>query len=84
MHRSICSLHDVFPHFNKALHHRQVVTGRTLPVVNPTAEKKIVDDDEADAEDVDLAVDAAGNAFPAWAEVPLSDRIALCNTFGPR
>ncbi|RFU75939.1 aldh [Trichoderma arundinaceum] len=52
--------------------------GRTFPVFNPTNEEKIVDVHEADWQDVDLAVQAAQAAFPAWRDLSMFERIAKC------
>lgn len=49
----------------------------TLPVVNPATEQAIGKVQCGNATDVDLAVAAARAAFPAFAETPLADRIAL-------
>lgn len=49
----------------------------TLPVVNPATEQPIGQVQLGSATDVDLAVDAARDAFPAFAATPLADRIAL-------
>jgi aldehyde dehydrogenase (NAD+) len=48
-----------------------------LPVVNPATEQAIGNVRCGNATDVDLAVAAARAAFPAFAETPLADRIAL-------
>lgn len=53
--------------------------GRTFPVVNPATEEKIIDVHEADSEDVDVAFDAAKTAFPAWRDLSMWDRAALCS-----
>jgi aldehyde dehydrogenase (NAD+) len=42
--------------------------GKTFKVYNPVTEEPIYDIYEALPEDVDLAVNAAQNAFPAWSE----------------
>ncbi|KAL7929354.1 aldehyde dehydrogenase domain-containing protein [Trichoderma chlorosporum] len=52
--------------------------GKTFPAFNPTTEEKIVDVHEADAQDVDLAVQAAQAAFPAWRDLSMFERIAKC------
>ncbi|KAF9886966.1 hypothetical protein FE257_010707 [Aspergillus nanangensis] len=41
-------------------------TGRTFPVINPATEEVTANVHEAGDEDVNLAVDAADAAFPAW------------------
>jgi aldehyde dehydrogenase (NAD+) len=43
--------------------------GKTFDVVNPATEKVTASPYEGTAEDVDLAVDAAKAAFPAWSEL---------------
>lgn len=52
--------------------------GRTFPVYNPATEAKITDVHEADAQDVDVAVDAAKAAFPAWRDLSMWDRAEKC------
>lgn len=49
----------------------------TLPVVNPATEQAIGKVNCGNTTDVDLAVGAARAAFPAFAETPLAERIAL-------
>ena len=49
----------------------------TLPMVNPATEQAIGKVNCGNATDVDLAVAAARAAFPAFAETPLANRIAL-------
>lgn len=51
--------------------------GSTLPVVNPATEQEIGQVQCGNTTDVDLAVAAARDAFPAFAETSLADRIAL-------
>ncbi|UPK93189.1 hypothetical protein LCI18_004124 [Fusarium solani-melongenae] len=49
-------------------------SGRTFEVVNPATEKVAANVFEADIADVDAAVAAAKAAFPAWSELPASER----------
>ncbi|MGK9264938.1 aldehyde dehydrogenase family protein [Sinorhizobium meliloti] len=48
--------------------------GETIPVLNPYDNSRICDIAAADADDVDLAVAAAKDAFPAWSRMDPSDR----------
>lgn len=48
--------------------------GGTIDVLNPANGSVITQIAAAEAEDVDLAVVAAQNAFPAWAETPAAER----------
>lgn len=50
------------------------LAGSTIEVVNPADGSVITEIAEARAEDVDRAVDAAAEAFPAWAATPAADR----------
>ncbi|KAH8695221.1 aldehyde dehydrogenase domain-containing protein [Talaromyces proteolyticus] len=50
------------------------VKGKTFESVNPTTEKPIVAVHEGTAEDVDIAVKVAREAFEVWSEVTPSDR----------
>ena len=51
--------------------------GGTLPVINPAYGSVIDQTAKATAEDVDAAVQAATDAFPAWAETSGRERAAL-------
>lgn len=50
------------------------VSGETIPVTNPFTGEKICDIAAAQAADVDLAVEAAAKAAPAWAALPAHER----------
>jgi len=50
------------------------VRGGSIPVVNPYTRETICDVAEATAEDVDLAVEAAAAAAPAWAALAAHER----------
>lgn len=50
------------------------VDGRTIPVLNPFNNKEICQIAEGCAADVDIAVDAAKAAFPAWSRMDPSAR----------
>jgi len=49
-------------------------SGKKFDVYNPTTEKVSGSVYEADAEDVDIAVKAAKEAFPAWSELSAMER----------
>ena len=48
--------------------------GGTIDVLNPATGEVITKIAAAEAEDVDVAVQAAQKAFPAWAETPAAER----------
>ena len=48
--------------------------GRTFPSVNPSTGRLLAEVPYAAAEDVDRAVQAASEAFPAWRRVPVRER----------
>ena len=48
--------------------------GRTIPVRNPHDGSLLAEVAEAGAADVDLAVSAAGAAFPGWSATPAAER----------
>ncbi|KAL7800714.1 aldehyde dehydrogenase [Trichoderma afarasin] len=50
------------------------IRGKTFKLINPATDKSTAEIYEGGAEDVDLAVQSAKNAFPAWAEDEASDR----------
>lgn len=47
---------------------------REFQIYNPTTEEKICSVHEALEEDVDLAVDAAQNAFRSWSDLSAAER----------
>ena len=53
---------------------RDARSGKTLVVENPARREPIGEVPRAQAEDVDLAVEAAAAAFPAWAHTPPRER----------
>src|SRR5215210_8033493 len=53
---------------------RDAASGRTISVENPAKRQPIGEVPRGGAEDVDLAVQAASAAFPAWARVPPRER----------
>ena len=56
---------------------RRVSSGRTLTDVSPIDESALGEIQAGRAEEVDQAVAAARNAFPAWAALPVSERSAV-------
>lgn len=50
------------------------VSGKTFKVENPANEETVTEIYEGDVEDIDLAVAAAEKAFPAWSNLPPSER----------
>ena len=53
---------------------RDALSGKTLVVENPARREPIGEVPRAQAEDVDMAVEAAAAAFPAWAHTPPRER----------
>jgi acyl-CoA reductase-like NAD-dependent aldehyde dehydrogenase len=71
------------PHSTEPLRHARMLiagawvesaSGETLSVENPGRRQKIADIPRGGAVDVDRAVQAATQAFPAWCKVPPRDR----------
>ncbi|MEV6982727.1 aldehyde dehydrogenase family protein [Sphaerisporangium sp. NPDC051017] len=60
-----------------AAHGGALGTSGTLDVVDPATDEVVGRVPIASAEDVDAAVRAAAAAFPAWSEVPMTERVAL-------
>jgi succinate-semialdehyde dehydrogenase/glutarate-semialdehyde dehydrogenase len=56
---------------------RQAASREELEVINPASEDVIGSVPSADAADVDLAVQTAGRAFPAWAATDVEQRAAI-------
>jgi len=54
-----------------------VSTAKTIPVVNPATGEPFAYAPDADAEELDAAVAAAQQAFPAWRALPAAERRAL-------
>lgn len=52
-------------------------SGKTFDTYCPSNGEKLASIAAADNEDVDAAVDAAWNAFPAWRATPLAERVAI-------
>ena len=48
--------------------------GATLPTIDPGSGKKLAEIQDLDASQVDAAVDAAQEAFPAWAKLSVAER----------
>ncbi len=55
------------------------ISGKKFDIVNPNNEKFAASVYEAGAEDVDLAVKAAKEAFPAWSALSATDRQGYLN-----
>lgn len=55
------------------------VSGKKFDVYNPTTEKLAASVYEAGVEDVDLAVKAAKDAFPAWSALSAAERTGYLN-----
>lgn len=56
----------------------------TFETVNPATEKPLTSVASADETDVDLAVEAANQAFPAWKETPPDEQGRLLNALARR
>src|SRR3990170_1390606 len=54
---------------------------RTLPVPNPATEELLAHVPLSGADDVDQAVRAARDAFPEWAETPVTERVRYLHAF---
>jgi betaine-aldehyde dehydrogenase len=59
------------------------ISGKTLPVVSPSTEEVIGQAALGGPEDVDRAVKAAVDAFPAWARMVQSERSRIIGKMGP-
>ncbi len=55
------------------------VSGKKFDIYNPTTEKLAASVYEAGGEDVDLAVKAAKEAFPAWSALSAAERTGYLN-----
>ncbi|MBD7967499.1 aldehyde dehydrogenase family protein [Paenibacillus sp. Sa2BVA9] len=54
-----------------------IQTKKTIPVINPSNEEVIAEVPDASREDLDRAVAAAREAFPAWSNRPTEERAEL-------
>src|SRR3970040_1920642 len=52
-------------------------SGKTFPTINPATGQALAEIAQADASDVDSAVEAAKAAFPAWSQTIAADRAML-------
>lgn len=53
------------------------VSGNTYPVINPATEETVTNLPLGGEEEVNMAVEAAKNAFPVWSKVPVAERCRL-------
>ncbi len=56
-------------------------SGKRMVSMNPAYDEPIAEVPAADAQDVQLAVDAATRAFPAWSRLHVDDRVKHCKQF---
>lgn len=54
--------------------HRDAVSGKTFENLSPIDDSFICDVAEGDSDDIDLAVQSAHSAFPAWRDMPAKQR----------
>jgi len=70
------------PTFSMLIDGKLVQAANTLPVTNPATGQVFANAPDASPAELDLAVDAARRAFPAWRETPLARRAELLAKFG--
>ena len=58
--------------------------GEALPIENPYTTETIVEQPSASAEQLDAAVAAARDAWPAWAKTPAGERCELLHEVARR
>ncbi|MEJ8571528.1 aldehyde dehydrogenase family protein [Microbaculum marinum] len=56
---------------------REVASGRSVPISSPATGEDLGVAAEGGADDIDRAVQAAADAFPAWRDTPAQERAAL-------
>jgi len=66
------------PEFSMTIGGQQVPIKETFDVINPATGELVAQCPNASAEDLDTAVAAAKEAFPAWSSLPDSERKAIC------
>ena len=64
--------------FNMTIGGQQVPTKETFDVINPATGELVAQCPNASAEDLDAAVAAAKEAFPAWSSLPDAERKSIC------
>ncbi|MBN4075092.1 aldehyde dehydrogenase family protein [Gammaproteobacteria bacterium AH-315-E17] len=64
--------------FSMTIGGQQVPTKETFDVINPATGELVAQCPNASAEDLDAAVAAAKEAFPAWSSLPDPERKAIC------
>lgn len=57
--------------------HRDAVSGQTFDKIDPATGSVCAQVPDSDARDVELAVQAATNAFPSWSRTPVAERSRL-------
>lgn len=68
--------------FHMTVNGQSVAHHRTLPVVNPATGQIFAEAPDCTAAELDAAVVAAREAFPAWAATPIAERQAAIRAFG--
>lgn len=66
------------PAFNMTIGGQQVPTKATFDVINPATGELVAQCPNASAEDLEAAVAAAKEAFPAWSSLPDAERKSIC------
>lgn len=66
------------PEFNMTIGGQQVPAKETFDVTNPATGELVAQCPNASTEDLDTAVAAAKEAFPAWSSMPDAERQATC------
>jgi betaine-aldehyde dehydrogenase len=56
-------------------------SGKRMPSINPAYDEPIAEVPAADREDVELACEAAKEAFPAWSRMHVDERVKHCRQF---
>jgi acyl-CoA reductase-like NAD-dependent aldehyde dehydrogenase len=60
--------------FNLLINGRMLAGDSTMPVINPATEETLAECPRASVEQLNQAVAAAKEAFPAWAATPIDER----------
>ena len=59
-------------------------SGKTVPTLNPATGERLADVPDCDERDVDRAVEAARQAYPAWRKLTPVERASYCRRFAER
>lgn len=73
---------DFFSDYSLTINGESIRTHDTIKVVNPATEEHFAEVPDASQKELDAAIKAARTAFPAWRDLPISERQAMLKLAG--